>query len=498
MLDGMKFSGTVVFMKVIIQKRLEGYGFCNQIFNVKLRSLRSGFYILEDFEYLGQSPEGHLPILHKGYFDAHLHHIAIGLSDHELDLKSISSLPHLWEAIGRYRSQLNAPFMKAYGWDQSKYACSENDLINEFEKNTNFPTPFIMLRICGHAALVNEAFKAFVGRPDLPTWLNDNDLTWVQHHLPKFDEKQMYGAFIKAQKKLLDHGITAISDMSLGEQELHTIEKVARNGDLKLDIEGVYLDSEVFWKKFQTGPMVIKNSVAIGPLDRQARFRLMYWKRYLDGSLGARTAWLSKPYQDGDTFGQTLHADKELIHKAQSALRLGFGLSFHCIGDAALAQALTVGRLLKNEMIEAIEGPRSSDAKINFHRLEHCQVVQDNQLGQLSEQKLWQVFLQPHHRVADQEFVEQRLGQERLYSMAYRAKGFIDKEIPLSLSSDAPIDTYDPNFVIRAALEHPNPRERLNFDEAVWYYTTGSRLASGLDPGVLMKGSTVYLSEPLT
>jgi hypothetical protein len=56
------------------------------------------------------------------------------------------------------------------------------------------------------------------------------------------------------------------------------------------------------------------------------------------------------------------------------------------------------------------------------------------------------------------------------------------------------VDTYDPELAVEAACTHPNPLERLSREEAIWFFTTGSRLNQSLDPGRIGAGARVWLT----
>src|SRR5690606_10779169 len=162
----------------------------------------------------------------------------------------------------------------------------------------------------------------------------DKELRRVEPLMPQISDKDKKKALLKAQKNLIAVGITGISDMSMDEGSVEAIKSLAKDGELLIDVEGVFLSTgPKFPEILAQGPHCVSNAASVGPLDRSAVFSLRYWKRYLDGSLGARSAWLMSPYSDAETFGKKLYEIKELTQSADEALRLGFGLSFHCIGD---------------------------------------------------------------------------------------------------------------------------------------------------------------------
>ena len=487
-------------MKVIIQQPLQESGavgqprFVDSVFEVELRALdaSAGWHVLRSFRKTDETPTAEMSYIHKGFFDCHLHMIWSGLFDVDLDFRKVDS----WDialAMVHQKFRDGAPFVRGYGWDESRWGMTLGSLERVAAAQLPEGKPVLLYRVCGHSALTNRTMRLAARKEHLGAMATDKDLRAIGDSLPLPDQRECEEAFLRAQKRAIENGITSVGDMSLDETNVAAIRTLAATGKLLLDVQGVF-DSGRAPSVESQGPFAHENAGAVGPLDRAAVFAVRHWKKYLDGSLGSRTAWLTQPYEDIETFGESLQEDpKALIENAREALQNGFLLSFHAIGDAALDQALDVGEKLDRLMAARREDPSLPGSRMR-HRLEHVQVVRDDQLARMARQGHWFAALQPHHRMADQPFVESRLGAKRCRSQAYRGASFLKAGIPFGLSSDSPVDSWRPLDVIRAAMTHDNPAERLSFSEALWWYTTGSRLESGLVPGRLGPGSTVFLT----
>jgi predicted amidohydrolase YtcJ len=70
-----------------------------------------------------------------------------------------------------------------------------------------------------------------------------------------------------------------------------------------------------------------------------AMFRIVGVKLFMDGSLGAGTAWLREPYLDTGGRGRRLLDREELARRASAAARDGLDVAVHAIGDAAVLEA---------------------------------------------------------------------------------------------------------------------------------------------------------------
>ncbi len=431
--------------------------------------------------------------LHKGFFDSHLHLSWIGeISDHIL-LKGLKRPEEMGKLISqRLHNKNTSSYFEAFGWDESLSGLDLAQFTQQLSSCIPQDKPLLIQRICGHSALITKQLKQLASLPHLPDFVTDEQLTELMNKLPRPSVEQYKNYLKTAQNKALELGISAVSDMSLNDSMIQAWLELFAEGQPAIDVIGVVdAPRAPLWQN-KLGPQLHKSKTVSRIWGRPTELKIVHWKKYLDGSLGSRTAWLSQAYHDQEScWGDKLQKDDaQLIKEAELALSKGFLLSFHAIGDAALDQAIFVGKTLGEVMKKnsILSGP---------HRLEHAQIVREDQLRELQSQNFWMLHLQPHHRVGDAGFINQRIGQTRLWGEAYRARGFLRHQLAVGLGSDAPIDELTPMKVIEAAMNHPNPEERLNFDDALWIYTTGSRLKMGLDPGQITAGSLVCLSQTL-
>lgn len=496
-------------MKIVIQRPLikEGEGpvsktpvnFVNEVFEVQLRPLEEArnWFVLESIKATGAAlapDDASLAFIHKGFFDCHLHATWMGLRAGDLDLQHVEGVEDINRLVREKLAQ-GAKFVRGHGWDESKFGLTLDSMPRILEDLLPETVPVFLFRNCGHSAFANRLMRQKAGATTLGPLITDKDLNRFSDVLPIPSLADCKEAFLWTQERLLKEGVTAIGEMSMDETLVHALKSVCETGELLLDVQGCFDAGRAPSVETQ-GPLQCLNAGAVGPLDRKALFQVKHWKRYLDGSFGSRTAWLTRSYEDFESFGESLVGSDQLLLECRTALQNGFHLSFHAIGDASLDQALEMGDRLSKLM----ESRRYSDAvlghSVTRHRIEHGQLIRDDQLERLARQNFWMLCSQPGHRVSDDRFIRSRLGSERARNWAYRAGALIESGVPVGLSSDAPIDSYSPEHVIRSAMEHPVAREALSFAEALWWYTTGSRLELGLQPGKIKVGSTVYLSDP--
>jgi predicted amidohydrolase YtcJ len=371
----------------------------------------------------------------------------------------------------------------SYGFDEERWGLSKIDFEKKLRAALDPSRKWILYRVCGHSAVCSEAFLEALGLIRSGGMLDDKGIHAIQERLPPPSIEALKQDFLRAQRKLLEAGINAVGDMSLDAYLVQAVVELHDEGLLELDYQGVMLDEPK------------SGGVLASPLfkhNSQRRFEIRHWKRYLDGSFGSRTAWLRDPYADeAQERGLQLYESKELIEAARAALAKGFALSFHAIGDAALEQIIELSGALKNEMQLA-----NTQAGFRVHRIEHAQLMGDDQLRRLVELDLWTLCMQPYHRVADSIFINKRLGATRAGAQSYRLGSLIIAGLDVSLGSDAPITVFDPIQILESVSSHTTDSERLGFADALWTYSEGGRCVHGLPLRQIDVNHRVWLLEP--
>jgi len=192
-------------------------------------------------------------------------------------------------------------------------------------------------------------------------------------------------------------------------------------------------------------------------------------KLILDGSLGAHTAWLKAPYKNApETCGMANMTDDELYNLMRTGHEHGLQIAVHCIGDAALQQALECFNRIQSEH------PRS-DCR---HGIVHCQIMSSEQQEQFRKQNLL-AYVQPIFLRCDMNIVEDCIEQE-LVSQSYNWRRFIDLGVHMSGGSDCPVEAFDilPNLEYAVTRMNPDtgqcwiPENAVSLDEAIRMFTT--------------------------
>jgi predicted amidohydrolase YtcJ len=192
---------------------------------------------------------------------------------------------------------------------------------------------------------------------------------------------------------------------------------------------------------------------------------------WLDGSLGARTAALSKPYDDApETAGSLYHEDAELAELYVRATQAGVQVAVHAIGDLAIGQALRCARRACRTV------GRTAFAACR-HRIEHAELLGHDGADRIAELGLT-VSVQPAFDAAwggPGGMYVRRLGAHRARSM----NPFADlwrRGVPMAGGSDSDVTPLDPWNGVAAAVHHNRSPQRLGLPVALELFTLGGRV----------------------
>lgn len=205
-------------------------------------------------------------------------------------------------------------------------------------------------------------------------------------------------------------------------------------------------------------------------------FRIGPLKMLGDGSLGSRTAFLSRPYADDPaTRGISVFSQQEFDDLIGCANASGMQCAIHCIGDACLDMVLS-------SIEKALKAHPREDHR---HGIVHCQVTRPDQLQKIADLGL-HVYAQSIFLDYDIHMVRQRVGEE-LAASSYSWKTLKELGATISNGSDCPVELPDALAGIQCAVTRRDlkgsvpaylPEEAFTVQEALDSFTSGSAYAS--------------------
>ncbi|MBN1894892.1 amidohydrolase [bacterium] len=427
--------------------------------------------------------EGHFAC--AGFNDAHLHMLSGGQSLGELDLSGVRSAEEMRIRVREHiRTQPAASWIIGRGWDQGLFPDGKwptRALLDSIAPHL----PVYLVRTCGHAALVNGNALRTAGidrnTPDPPAGeimrfpgtsepngiLKEEAMGLVSRHMPVSSGDAVFQAVQSALDHVGRFGITSVQDNS-DPAVLEAYSRLLKAGRLTCRIS--------FWPMLGAGmeqARILRESL------RHPMLRLGVLKGFLDGSMGARTAAFLESYSDdAGNFGIPQMPQDRINAMVLQADREGFQIALHAIGDSAVRMGL-----------EAYSLARRAGGREDRHRLEHAQVVSEQDMPGFRDIGVIP-SMQPAHLIWDMAWAGDRIGPQRSAG-AYAWKSLLEQSGHLAFGSDWPVVPVNPLIGIYAAvtrcdtLGQPaggwHPEQRLTAGQAIEAYTLGSAYAEFME-----------------
>ena len=430
-----------------------------------------------------------------GLVDSHIHLIGHGERLIRLDLSRCTTRKEVLDTVRNYALNMGKDeWIIGEGWNENLWEDSMPLHKNELDEIAP-DRPVLLKRICRHAIVANSTALKMAGVDEntvLPPggWIDKDAAGNVTGVLKDSAQELVYSILPEASEAYLLKAIKAsIRDLySLGISGVHTEDLNYYGGfarTYKVFKRAIEEDGLKFRAHLLVHHGVLDDFSAGGHsfLSGNESIEFGAIKIFSDGALGGRTALLSEPYNDEqETAGVAIFSREELSGLVGEARKHNMPVAIHAIGDLAFEYCL--------DALEA--NPYGGPGR---DRLIHAQILREDLIERASKLPLV-LDLQPVFMLSDFPWVVDRIGEARL-EYAYAWKTLIDKGIPCTGGSDAPIEIPNPFLGIDAAVNRTvqgivyNPDEALSVYEAVSLYTKGGAYASGHenDRGEIKEGA---------
>lgn len=463
-----------------------------------------------------------------GFNDSHMHLLNYGYALQVADLSSnTGSLAQVLETMRTFlREKRLAPgqWVRGRGWNH-----------DYFTDEPRFPTrldldqvstehPVCIVRACGHTCVVNTKALEMIGvTADTPQpeggcfelgedgkpngVFRENGMDLVYGKLPRPGTADLKAMLLDAQAHLNSYGVTSCQTddfTAFANVDWHDIMEAYR----QLEAEGkltvrmaqqaqltTVKDLEAFLAEgYNTGWG--DEWVKVGPL-----------KILGDGSLGARSAYLSRDYADKPGCrGIPIYTQQQFDDLIGCANRSGMQVAVHAIGDGILDRVLSAYKKA------LAENPRAD----HRHGVVHCQITRPDQLADFAALGL-HAYIQPIFLDYDIHMVEQRVGPE-LASTSYAFRTLMDSGVWTSSGTDCPVELPRALACIQCAVTRCTlkdrvgpylPNEGLTVRQAIDSYTIHSahatfeekvkgRIAPGYLADFVVLGESPFEADPYT
>jgi len=377
-----------------------------------------------------------------GMVDAHVHLLGLGQALRTVDLTGTVSYDQVVARVAeRAKTMQPGEWIRGRGWDQNDWAV------------TAFPThdalsravpdhPVYLTRVDGHAVLVNAAamraanltaasqdpgggriIRDAAGNPT--GVLVDRATGLVGRAIPADSRDEMKAATLAAIAEANRWGLTGVHDAGESEEVIAVFEELARAGQYNLrNYVMVRADEAALERLMARGPRTALHD---------GRLWVRAIKISADGALGSRGAALLEDYSDEPGNRGLVTADSGYMRRvAAKALRSGFQVNIHAIGDRANRTVLDI-------YADALREVPAADHRF---RIEHAQILSYQDIPRFAELGVIP-SMQGSHQTSDMYWVPNRIGWNRSQG-TYVWRSLLNTGVVIPNGSDTPV-------------EHPNP-----------------------------------------
>jgi len=420
-----------------------------------------------------------------GLWDAHLHFSWYGESLLRVDLSGLEKSACLAAVKAAADKAEPGQWIQGNGWNQALWT-DQSGLVGGLPTaamldGVSPDNPVVMERTDGHATWCNTRLLTISGMtkdaPDVaeglivrypdgtPTGCFVDAASNVLTSTPPMTEQDARSACQAAQQALFAYGNTCVCDMGSGQAVIERMKDMYAEGQLKIRVQQ-YVD--------------VQDAATYYAQPLSARLRL-FDDRYTvngikilnDGAMGSAGAWFMEPYSDNALFGRppgwvgfptfggpyhdadgdpvlvpTIRQNTEkLVEAMGAAVKAGFQVAVHCIGDAANRAYLDAVQKVEQDLPQHAVDPRFRD--------EHAQCPDADDLKRFKPLKVIP-SMQAQHATQEVTMYESRVGHERTVNGGYVWRSLIDLGNVIADGSDAAVEVPNPWWGLFSAVTRIN------------------------------------------
>ncbi len=436
-----------------------------------------------------------------GFIEGHGHFMSLGRAKQILDLTRVNN----WEEIvtmvaGAVDKSQPGEWIFGRGWHQDKWDSIPEDAVDGVPRNDTLnavspDNPVSLGHASGHAGFFNDAALAAAGiddesadppggtivrtpdgratglmRETAQRLLNDVIGTYEGRLTPEEMEQIDRQRAMLAADEALAHGVTSFQDAGSSFETIDFFKELEEEGNLP-----VRLYVMVRRESNELMDQALPQYKMLPEGNDYLTVRSI--KRQIDGALGSHGAWLLEPYVDlPDTAGLVLENVEDIEGTAELAIKHGFQLNTHAIGDRAVRETL--------DIYERVWERMEVDGKPLRWRIEHSQhidpldVPRFGGLGVIAS-------VQAIHGTSDGPWIPSRLGEERAKSTSQPWRALFNTGAIITNGTDVPVEPIDPISSYYASVsrmmingERFYPEHAMTREEALQTYTLNNAIAA--------------------
>ncbi len=429
-----------------------------------------------------------------GFNDSHMHVLNLGSTMEQCDLTAATtSLAALQQALRDFAADHPDGWILGRGWNQDYFSPATGIPTRKDLDAVSADRPVCIVRCCGHALCVNTAALTLLGIDEntpipeggaadtdgegrLTGVMRDTAMVLVQSRLPRPEKADLKRMLRSACRALNAVGVTSCHSDDLcsfenvtWQEVLEAYREVEQEGSLTVR---VCQQSQLTTPAELTAFLNSGLTTGVGT----EMFRIGPLKILGDGSLGARTAYLSESYADApEEKGLAIFTQEQFNALISLANEHNMDAAVHVIGDGILDRVLS-----------AYEYAFSRHPRPD-HRsgVIHVQLTRPDQLTLMHDLGL-RAYVQTIFIDYDSHIVHERAG-EKLASTSYAFRTLREMGMHVSNGTDCPVEKPDPMRGLQCAVTRQpldgslppyRPEEAFSVEEALQIYTAEGAQAS--------------------
>ncbi len=430
-----------------------------------------------------------------GFNVSHMHLLSYGNTMDMCDLTgpATASLAALQEALRRFAAANPEGWILGRGWNQDYFSPAGDIPVRQELDAVAADRPICITRCCGHCLTVNTRALELLGLDEntpvpeggaidrdaqgrLTGVFRDTAMVLVQSRLPMPGKDDLKRKIRRACQALNSVGVTSCHSDDLCAFEnvdwrdiLAAFREVEQEGGLTVR---VYEQSQLTTPEALQAFLDMGYTTGVG----SKMFRIGPLKMLGDGSLGARTAFLSGEYADAPgEKGIAIFTQAQFSEMIALARSRGMSAAVHAIGDGIL-----------DRVLNAYEYAAQLYPDVSVRSgVVHIQLTRPDQLLRMKELGL-HAYVQTIFIDYDSHIVHQRAG-EALASTSYAFRTMREMGVTVSNGTDCPVEWPAPMRGLQCAVTRQpldgslppyRPEEAMSVEEALSIYTAGGAYAS--------------------
>jgi predicted amidohydrolase YtcJ len=432
-----------------------------------------------------------------GFIEGHAHFTGLGQALMNLDLRGARSWDEIVAMIATAVAKAKpGEVIVGRGWHQEKWDVRPSPNVEGFPVHDSLSkvspdNPVILTHASGHATFANAKAMQLAG-------ITRNTPNPPGGEILKDARGNPIGVFRESAAGLLRKGLAAAHASQSPEQvEANTrtqiqlaIKECLSKGITSFHDAGEPFQTIDLFKEFaDEGKLGLRLYVMMGESDANiaqnlSKYKLIEYgnkhltvraiKRYMDGALGSRGAWLLEPYQDLPTStGLNVTPVKDIAETARLAIENGLQLCVHAIGDRANRETLNVYEAAFKAH------PDKKDLRWRIEHAQHISAADISRFGALGVI----AAMQGIHCTSDAPYVLARLGPQRAEEGAYVWQKLMKSGATVTNGTDAPVEDVNP-----IACYYASVSRKLKDGSYTWnaaYSAFEENLKGSLAPGKL-------------